>query len=81
MIQAINVEEVFVTSLEKFISKADKFIKTYYSGVSEENHICEIIQELKILISDADVQELESNYQHYCELKDLMADYDDSAWF
>ncbi|NJO31229.1 MAG: Pb-reticulocyte-binding protein, partial [Richelia sp. SL_2_1] len=39
MIQAINSEQVFVTNLEDFMTKADKFIKTYYSGVSDENHV------------------------------------------
>ena len=31
MIQAINSEQVFVTNLEQFMAKADKFIKIYYS--------------------------------------------------
>ena len=50
MIQAIDTEQVFVTNLEQFMTKADKFIKTYYSGVSDENHIREIMQELKNLV-------------------------------
>ncbi|WP_414622807.1 Pb-reticulocyte-binding protein [Calothrix sp. CCY 0018] len=81
MIQAIGSEQVFVSNLEQFISKADKFIKTYYSGVSDENHVQEIVQELKKLILDTDLQQLEIDYQYHCEIKDLMGDCDDSAWF
>ena len=80
MIQAINSEQVFVTNLEQFMSKADKFIKIYYSGVSDENHVREMIQELKNLVLDTDLQQLEIDYQHSCEIKDLMADYYDSSW-
>ena len=81
MIQAIENEQAFVTNLEKFMGKADKFIKTYYSGVSEQNHVREIMQEMKNLVSDTDLQQLEIDYQYHCEMKDLMADCDDSAWF
>ena len=81
MIQAIDTEQVFVTNLEQFMTKADKFIKTYYSGVSDENHIREIMQELKNLVSDTDLQQLEIDYKHNCEIKDLMADYHDSCWW
>ena len=42
MIQAINSEQIFVTNLEQFMTKADKFIKIYYSGVSDENHLREM---------------------------------------
>ncbi|MGB6298949.1 MAG: Pb-reticulocyte-binding protein [Rivularia sp. (in: cyanobacteria)] len=81
MIQAIDSEQVFVSNLEQFISKADKFIKIYYSGVSDENHVQEIVQELKNLILDTDLKQLEIDYQNYCEIKDLMGDWDESAWF
>jgi hypothetical protein len=81
MIQAINSEQIFVSNLEQFISKADKFIKIYYSGVSDENHVQEIVQELKNLVLDTDLKQLEVDYQYYCEIKDLMGDCDDSAWF
>ena len=80
MIQAIDTEQIFVTNLEKFISKADKFIKNYYSGISDDNHLREMIQELKNLVSDTDLQQLEIDYQHNCEIKDLMSDYRDSSW-
>lgn len=80
MIQAIDTEQGFVTNLEQFMSKADKFIKIYYSGVSDENHLREIVQELKNLVLDIDLQQLEIDYQHNCEIKDLMADYHDSSW-
>ncbi len=81
MIQAIENEQVFVTNLEKFMGKADKFIKTYYSGVSKQNHVREIMQEMKNLVSDTDLQQLEIDYQNYCEMKDLMSDCEDSSWF
>ena len=89
MIQAIDSEQVFVSNLEQFISKADKFIKTYYSGVSDENHVSplatlreqEIVQELKNLVLDTDLKQLEIDYQYHCEIKDLMGDCDESAWF
>ncbi|AFY57338.1 hypothetical protein Riv7116_4930 [Rivularia sp. PCC 7116] len=81
MIQAIDSEQIFVSNLEQFISKADKFIKTYYSGVSDENHVQEIVQELKNLVLDTDLKQLEFDYQHYCEIEDLMGDCDESAWF
>ena len=80
MIQAIDTEQVFVTNLEQFMSKAEKFIKIYYSGVSDENHLREIVQELKDLVLDTDLQQLEIDYQHNCEIKDLMTDYHDSSW-
>jgi hypothetical protein len=81
MIQAISNEQIFVTNLEQFMTKADKFIKTYYSGISEESHVREIVHELQNLVSDTDLQQLEIDYQDYCEIKDLLADYDDNAWF
>ena len=81
MIQAIDTEQVFVTNLEQFMSKADKFIKIYYSGVSDDNHLREMIQALKNLVSDTDLQQLEIDYQHKCEIKDLMSDYHDSCWW
>ncbi|MEM1394975.1 MAG: Pb-reticulocyte-binding protein [Cyanobacteria bacterium P01_H01_bin.150] len=81
MIQAIGSQQVFVSNLEQFISKADKFIKIYYSGVSDENHVQEIVQELKSLVLDTDLKQLEIDYQYYCAIKDLMGDCDDSAWF
>ncbi len=81
MIQAIDTEQVFVTNLEQFISKADKFIKIYYSGVSDENHVREMMQELKNLVLDTDLPQLEVDYQHNCEMKDLMADYHNSTWW
>jgi hypothetical protein len=81
MVQAISNEQTFVTNLELFVSKADKFIKTYYSGISEENQIREIVQELQNLVSDTDLQQLEIDYEYHCDIKDLMADCDDSAWF
>ena len=80
MIQAIDSEQVFVTNLEQFMTKADKFIKIYYSGVSNENHVKEMVQELKNLVLDTDLHQLEIDYQHNCEIKDLMADYYDSSW-
>jgi len=69
MIQAIDSEQGFVTNLEQFMNKADKFIKIYYSGVSDENHLREIVQELKNLVLDTDLQQLEIDYQHNCEIK------------
>ncbi|BAY84707.1 hypothetical protein NIES267_42030 [Calothrix parasitica NIES-267] len=81
MIQAIDTEQGFVTNLEQFITKADKFIKIYYSGISDENHLREIVQELKNLILDTDLQQLEIDYQHNCEIKDLMSDYHDYCWW
>ena len=81
MIQAITSEQVFVTNLEQFMTKADKFIKIYYSGVSDDNHVLEIKQELKNLVSDTDLQQLEIDYKHNCEIKDLMSDYHDSCWW
>jgi hypothetical protein len=81
MIQAIDSEQVFVTNLEQFMTKADKFIKIYYSGVSDENHLREMMQELKNLVLDTDLRQLEVDYQHNCEMKDLMADYHDSEWW
>ena len=81
MIQAIANEEVFVTNLEQFMGKAEKFIKTYYSGVSEQNHLREIMQEMNNLVSDTDLQQLEIDYQYRCDRADLMADCDDSLWF
>ena len=80
MIQAIASEQVFVTNLEQFMSKADKFIKIYYSGVSDENHLQEIVRELKNLVLDTDLQQLEIDYQRNYEIKDLMSDYHDSSW-
>lgn len=58
-----------------------KFIKTYYSGVSEENHVREIMQDLQNLASDTDLQQLKIDYLDYRERADLLADYDDYAWF
>ncbi|MDJ0616395.1 MAG: Pb-reticulocyte-binding protein [Calothrix sp. MO_192.B10] len=81
MIQAISKEQTFVTNLEQFVTKADKFIKTYYSGISEETHVREIVQELQNLVSDTDLQQLEIDYQHHCDIKDLIADCDDTSWF
>jgi Spy/CpxP family protein refolding chaperone len=80
MIQAIDSEQGFVTNLEQFMTKADKFIKIYYSGVSDENHVRAIVKELKNLVLDTDLQQLEIDYKHNCEIKDLMADYHDSSW-
>ena len=81
MIQAIDTEQGFVTNLEQFMTNADKFIKIYYSGVSDEKHLREIVQELKNLVLDTDLQQLEIDYQHNCEIKDLMADYHNSSWY
>ncbi|NMF63280.1 Pb-reticulocyte-binding protein (plasmid) [Brasilonema octagenarum UFV-E1] len=81
MIEAIDFEQTFVTNLEMFIGKADKFIKIYYSGVSKEKHLKEIMLEVQKLAMDADLQQLEIDYQQHCENKDLMADCDDSAWW
>ncbi len=81
MIQAIDSEQGFVTNLEQFMTKADKFIKIYYSGISDENHLREILQELKNLELDTDLRQLEVDYQHNCEIKDLMTDYHDSTWW
>jgi hypothetical protein len=81
MIQAIGTEQAFVTNLEQFMGKADKFIKTYYSGVSAYNNVREIMQEMKNLVSATDLQQLEIDYEYHCEMKDLMADCDDSSWF
>ena len=67
MIQAIDSEQGFVTNLEQFLSS--KFIKIYYSGVSDENHVREMMQELKNLVLDTDLQQLEIDYQHNCEIK------------
>jgi hypothetical protein len=81
MIQAISKEQTFVTNLEQFMAKADSFIKTYYSGISEETHVREIVQELQNLVLDTDLQQLEIDYQHHCEIQDLIADCDDTSWF
>jgi hypothetical protein len=81
MVQAISNEQTFVSNLEHFVSKADKFIKIYYSGISEENQVREIMQELQNLVFDTDLQQLEIDYEYHCEIKDLMADCDDSTWF
>jgi hypothetical protein len=81
MVQATSSEQAFVTNLEQFMTKADKFIKIYYSGISEENKVREIVQELQNLLSDTDLWQLEIDYQHYCGIKDLMSDCEDSAWF
>ena len=60
MIQAINSEQIFVSNLEQFI-------KIYYSGVSDENQVQEIMEELKNLILDTNLKQLEIDYQYYCE--------------
>jgi phosphoenolpyruvate carboxylase len=80
MIQGIDFEQDFVTNLEMFMSKADKFIKKYYAGVSEENHVTEITSEVKKLAINADLKQLETDYLQYRERQDLMGDYYDSAW-
>ncbi|BAZ40582.1 hypothetical protein NIES4101_65430 [Calothrix sp. NIES-4101] len=59
------------------MSKADKFIKTYYSGISEDNQV----RELQNLVSDTDLQQLEIEYQNYRERADLFSDCDDTSWF
>jgi hypothetical protein len=81
MVQTISNEQVFVSNLEQFMTKADRFIKIYYSGVSEENQVREIMQELQNLVSDTDLQQLEIDYKYHCEIKDLMADCDNCTWF
>ncbi len=81
MIQQISAIANFVTNLEMFLSKADKFIKIYYAGVSEQEHIKEIMSEVLLLASDVDLEKLEIEYQLYCDKNDLLADCDDSAWF
>ena len=81
MIQQISFEQTFVTSLEKFMGKADKFIKSYYAGVSEQNQVKEIMSEVRLLALDVDLEQLEIEYQMYSDKKDLMADCDDSAWW
>jgi 2'-5' RNA ligase len=81
MIQVVGKEQAFVTDLEQFMTKADKFIRTYYSGISEENQIREIMQELQNLVLDTDLRQLERDYQYHCDIKDLMADCDDTSWF
>ncbi|AKG21313.1 hypothetical protein [Calothrix sp. 336/3] len=81
MIQAISNEQTFVSNLEHFMTKADKFIKIYYSGISEENHIRDIVLELQNLISDTDLRQLEIDYQNCQEQADLFADCDDTNWF
>jgi hypothetical protein len=57
MIQAIEYEQTFVTNLEKFMGKADKFIKIYYSGMGEESHLREMMLLIKNLAIDADLQQ------------------------
>ncbi|MEA5573465.1 Pb-reticulocyte-binding protein [Calothrix sp. UHCC 0171] len=81
MVQAISNEQTFVSNLEQFITKADRFIKTYYSGISEENHVRDIIQDLQNLMLDTDLRQLEIDYQYCRERADLFADCDDNAWF
>ncbi|BDA74083.1 hypothetical protein CAL7716_082490 [Calothrix sp. PCC 7716] len=81
MIQQVSYEQSFVTSLEKFLGKADKFIKSYYAGVSEQEHVKEIMCEARLLAIDVDLEQLENEYQMYCDKKDLMTDCDDSAWW
>jgi hypothetical protein len=81
MVQAISNEQTFVTNLEHFMTKADKFIKTYYSGINEENHVREIIHELQNLMSDTDLRQLEIDYQDYREQVDLLGDCDENVWF
>ncbi|BAZ40292.1 hypothetical protein NIES4101_62530 [Calothrix sp. NIES-4101] len=81
MVQAISNEQTFVTNLELFVSKADKFIKTYYSGINQEKHVREIVRELQNLVSDTDLQQLEIEYQNYRERADLFSDCDDTSWF
>jgi hypothetical protein len=76
MIQAIEYEQTFVTNLEKFMGKADKFIKIYYSGMGEESHLREMMLLIKNLAIDADLQQ-ENNYQKHCDSRDLIADSDD----
>jgi hypothetical protein len=81
MIQAVTFEQTFVTHLEGFMGKADKFIKFYYTGISEETHLKEIMLAVKNLAIDADLQQIEMEYQEYSERQDLIADCDDSAWW
>ncbi|BAZ37556.1 hypothetical protein NIES4101_34790 [Calothrix sp. NIES-4101] len=81
MVQAISKEQIFVTNLEQFMTKTDRFIKKYYSGVSEENHVREIIQDLQNMMLDTDLRQLEIDYQDYREQADLLGDCDDNAWF
>lgn len=81
MIQRVSVEQTFVTNLEKFMGKADKFIKIYYAGASDKEHIQKIMCEVKALVLDVDLEQLELEYQLYCDKKDLMADCDEKAWW
>jgi hypothetical protein len=81
MIQQISFEQTFVTNLEKFMGKADKFIKSYYAGASEQEHVKEIMCEVRLLALDVDLEQLEIEYQLQCDKKDLISDCDDSAWF
>jgi hypothetical protein len=80
MIQAVTFEQTFVTHLESFMGKADKFIKFYYTGISEETHLKEIMLAVKNLALDTDLQQIEMEYQEYSERQDLIADCNDSAW-
>jgi hypothetical protein len=39
------------------------------------------MSEVKALASDVDLEQLELEYQLYCDKKDLMADCDEKAWW
>lgn len=80
MTQGIDFEQYFVTNLEIFVGKADKFINKYYAGSSEYHQVQEIMSEAKKLAIDADLKQLETDYQVYRESQDLMGDYYDSTW-
>lgn len=81
MLQPIDSEQTFVTSLEKFMSKAEKFIKLYYSGSSADQDLSAILTEVAKLASDATDKQLKADYQLHCDCQNLMADHYDSSWF
>ena len=74
MIQSIGFEQTFVTNLEQFMSKADEFIKIYYSGMGEESHLKEMILLVNNLAMDTDLQQLKIDNQKYCSCRDLITD-------
>jgi hypothetical protein len=70
-----------VTTIEKFVNKADAFLQNHYAGGSDSADIQIVLDAIAALRLDIDRDALEQDFELATERRDLERDCDESFWF
>lgn len=81
MLQAPCSSSDLVTTIEKFVNKAEAFLQNHYAGGSDSADIQTVLDAISALRFGIDRDALEQDFEIMTDREDLERDCDKSFWF